>query len=498
MKRMRRFRAGAHQVVIELMTQSSVGGWTAMALGAVALSLTLVFFPHDVKAETRALPGSAGEVTLSYSSVVKRVAPAVVNVYSKRVVRAQAPSPLFNDPFFQRFFGDRFSFGVPRERVQQSLGSGVIIDADGLIVTNNHVIQGGDQFKVALNDRREFEAKVVLADERTDLAVLKIDTKGEKLPFLSFKDSDSVEVGDLVLALGNPFGVGQTVTTGIVSALARTHVGVSDYQFFIQTDAAINPGNSGGALVTTDGKLIGINSAIYSQSGGSVGIGFAIPSNMVRLIVDSARNGGRVKRPWTGAQLQAVDAQLASTLGLDRPGGALVQEVFPGGPAARAGLKEGDVIRSVDNHDVEDPQAVRYRFATKGLDGKVTVRYQRDGRSFETQVALEAAPEKPAADRTLIKGHNPFTGATVANLSPAVADELDLDTFGGKGVVVLKIEDGTPAERLQFQPGDIVLQVGETKIGSVKELLGATAGTREQWDFAIRRGDRTFTATVGG
>ncbi len=307
-----------------------------------------------------------------------------------------------------------------------------------------------------------------------------------------------MEVGDLVLALGNPFGVGQTVTTGIVSALARTHVGVSDYQFFIQTDAAINPGNSGGALVTTDGKLIGINSAIYSQSGGSVGIGFAIPSNMVRLIVDSARNGGRVKRPWTGAQLQAVDAQLASTLGLDRPGGALVQEVFPGGPAARAGLKEGDVIRSVDNHDVEDPQAVRYRFATKGLDGKVTVRYQRDGRSFETQVALEAAPEKPAADRTLIKGHNPFTGATVANLSPAVADELDLDTFGGKGVVVLKIEDGTPAERLQFQPGDIVLQVGETKIGSVKELLGATAGTREQWDFAIRRGDRTFTATVGG
>ncbi|HUD52378.1 DegQ family serine endoprotease [Parvibaculum sp.] len=480
------------------MSQSSVGGWFAMMLGATALSLTLAFFPWSAKADTRALPGSAGEVTLSYSSVVKHVAPAVVNVYSKRVVQAQAPSPLFNDPFFQRFFGDRFSFGVPRERVQQSLGSGVIVDAGGLIVTNYHVIKGGDQFKVALNDRREFEAKVVLADERTDLAVLKIDTKGEKLPFLGFKDSDSVEVGDLVLAIGNPFGVGQTVTTGIVSALARTHVGVSDYQFFIQTDAAINPGNSGGALVTTDGRLIGINSAIYSQTGGSVGIGFAIPSNMVRLVVDSARNGGHLRRPWTGAQLQAVDAQLASTLGLDRPGGALVREVYPGGPAARAGIKDGDVIRAVDNHDVDDPQSVRYRFATKGFGGKVTVRYLRDGRSFETQVALEAPPETPAADRTLVKGRNPFTGATVANLSPAVADELGLDVLGGKGVVIVKIEDGTPADRIDFQPGDIVVQVGETKIETVKQLLGATAGTRQQWDFAIRRGDRTFTATVGG
>lgn len=485
-------------MVVEFMTQSSFGGSFAMALAALALSATLAFFPWEAKADTRAMPGSAAEVTLSYSSLVKRVAPAVVNVYSKRVVQTQPISPFFNDPFFQRFFGDRFSFGIPRERVQQSLGSGVIVGSDGLIVTNYHVIKGGEAFKVALADRREFEATVVLSDERTDLAVLKINAKGEKLPFLTFKDSDTVEVGDLVLAIGNPFGVGQTVTSGIVSALARTHIGVSDYQFFIQTDAAINPGNSGGALVTTDGKLIGINSAIYSQSGGSVGIGFAIPSNMVRQVVDSARNGGRIKRPWPGAQLQAVDAQLAESLGLDRPGGALVRDVFAGGPAARAGLKPGDVIRAVDGYDTDDPQAVRYRFATKALGGKVKVRYLRDGRVAETQVALQPPPETPPANKTLIKGRNPFAGATVANLSPAVADEIGLDALGGKGVVILGINDSTPAAQLQFQPGDIVLEVAGQKIDSVSELVGVTAATRQQWDFAIKRGDRTLTATVGG
>lgn len=486
-------------MVMELMSQSNFAGGIAMTLAAAVLMASLALFPWSAHADDlRQMPTSAAEVTLSYSSVVKRVAPAVVNVYSRRVVQSQAQSPLFNDPFFQRFFGDRFSFGVPRERVQQSLGSGVIVDPDGLIVTNYHVIKGGDQFRVALNDRREFEAKVVLADERTDLAVLKINTKGEKMPTIQFKNSDNVEVGDLVLAIGNPFGVGQTVTTGIVSALARTHVGVSDYQFFIQTDAAINPGNSGGALVTTDGKLIGINSAIYSSSGGSVGIGFAIPSNMVKLVVDSARNGGHIRRPWPGAQLQAVDSQLASTLGLDRPGGALVRDVYPSGPAARAGIKAGDVIRSVDGQDVSDPDALRYRIATKTIGGKVTLSYLRDGKMRETQMSLEGPPEKPAADKTLIKGRNPFEGATVANLSPAVADAMGLDTMGGEGVVITAVKDGSTADRIQFKAGDIIEAIGNTKITSVSQFKGEIAAPRDQWDFAIKRGDRTFTASVGG
>lgn len=487
-------------MVLELMSQSNLTGGIAMIASAFVLMVGLGLFPWSAQAEpSRAMPGSASEVTLSYSSVVKRVAPAVVNVYSRRTVQqAQARSPFANDPFFQRFFGDRFSFGMPRERVQQSLGSGVIVGAEGYIVTNHHVIKGGDEFRVALADRREFEAKLVLADERTDLAVLKIDTKGEKLPFLTFKDSDTVEVGDLVLAIGNPFGVGQTVTTGIVSALARTHVGVSDYQFFIQTDAAINPGNSGGALVTTDGKIIGINSAIYSSSGGSVGIGFAIPSNMVKLVVDSARNGGHIKRPWTGAQLQAVDAQLASTLGLDRPGGALIRDIYKSGPADRAGLKAGDVIRSVDGNDVNDPEALRYRFATKPLGGKVKLRYLRDGRMLEAQMALESPPEKPAPEKTLIKGRNPFEGATIANLSPAISDELGLDTLSGEGVVVMDINGGSTAQRLQFKTGDIIVAIGEDQVRSVKDFKALVLAARRQWDFTVKRGDRTFSASVGG
>ena len=471
-----------------------------MAVSAVVLIAALLLFPVTGRAEEGAKrpPDSAMEVQLSYAPVVKQAAPAVVNVYSKRVVREQAASPFSNDPFFKRFFGDRFSFGVPQERVQQSLGSGVIVGANGFIVTNNHVIAGGEQFTVALADRREFDAELVLADERTDLAVLRIDPKGEKLPFLAFKDSDTVEVGDLVLAIGNPFGVGQTVTTGIVSALARTQVGISDYQFFIQTDAAINPGNSGGALVTLDGKLIGINTAIFSRSGGSIGIGFAIPSNMVRFVVDSAENGGAVKRPWFGATLQAVDSEMAETLGLDRPGGGLIQDIYPKGPADRAGLKVGDVIRRIDGYEVVDPQSVRYRFVTKGLGGTMRVDYSRNGKPGTTNIALEAAPEVPPRNLTEITGRNPFAGASVANLSPAVAEELRLSNKA-RGVVIIKVAPNSAARQLRLQPGDIIEQIDGREVKTVKELTELVAGGRRaQWDFAIRRGGETFEATVRG
>ena len=485
-------------MVVEMLSESSWAGAFSMALAAIVLTAALAFLSLGAAAQERQLPNSRAELQLSYAPVVKRVAPAVVNVYTKRVVQERAGSPLFNDPFFQQFFGNRFSFGVPRERVQQSLGSGVIVDPSGLIVTNHHVIKGGQQFTVALADRREFDAQLVLADERTDLAVLKIDVGRQKLPHLSFKDSDTIEVGDLVLAIGNPFGVGQTVTSGIVSALARTHIGVSDYQFFIQTDAAINPGNSGGALVTMDGGLVGINSAIYSQSGGSIGIGFAIPSNMVESVVASARDGGHVKRPWFGAQLQAVDNDLAQSLGLDRPGGGIVREIHPGGPADRAGLRVGDVIRTIDGFDVEDPQAVRYRMATKGVGGQARIGYLRDGAAREARVALIAPPEEPAAEETEITGRNPFAGATVANLSPAIADRLGLDTMAARGVVVTHVGIGTPAGRMQMQRGDIIVEVAGTRIATVRDLVRVTSATRPQWEFSIKRGERTFQATVGG
>jgi len=219
---------------------------------------------------------------------------------------------------------------------------------------------------------------------------------------------------------------------------------------------------------------------------------------MVKLVVESARHGGHIKRPWIGAQLQAVDAQLAGTLNLDRPGGALVSNIYKGGPAARAGLEEGDVIRAVDGYDANDPEAVRYRFATKSLGGKVKLTYLRNGQMRETQMALESPPETPPADRTLIKGRNPFAGATVANISPAIADELALDNLAATGVIIMKVEQGSNANQIQFHPGDIIVAVGDDKITSVKALKAAVAGTRQQWNFAVKRGERTFTASVGG
>ena len=337
---------------------------------ALALALGVLIAPGGpsglgVRAQSEVVPQSRAEVNLSFAPVVKRAAPAVVNVYSKRVVKRRGLG------FLERFFGDQGFPGMPRERVQNSLGSGVLVSADGFIVTNHHVINGGTDIRVVLHDKREFEAEVVLEDKRTDLTILKIDTGGKALPFLEFEDSDELQVGDLVLAIGNPFGVGQTVTSGIVSALARTDVGVTDYQFFIQTDAAINPGNSGGALVDVVGRLVGINTAIYSQSGGSHGIGFAIPANMVRVVVDSARVGKTVQRPWLGASLQAVTSDIADSLGFDRPKGALVMELHRMSPLKKAGIRRGDVLLSLDDRDIDASQEFTYRFATKQIGGMV-------------------------------------------------------------------------------------------------------------------------------
>ena len=339
-------------------------------LAALAV-LGLAATANNASAQDRRVPNSLAEVRLSYAQVVQRVAPAVVNVYAAKTVVNR--NPLLEDPIFRRFFGMP-GMGGPGEQVQRSLGSGVMVDPSGLVVTNNHVIEGADQVKLSLADKREFEAEIVLKDSRSDLAVLRIKGQGEKFAALEFSNSDALLVGDLVLAIGNPFGVGQTVTHGIVSALARTQVGITDYQFFIQTDAAINPGNSGGALVDLGGKLVGINTAIFSRSGGSQGIGFAIPANMVRVVVASARGGGSmVKRPWLGARLQAVTPEIGESLGLKRPAGALIASVTPQSPAARGGLKTGDLIVSIDGLLIDDHKAFDYRFATKPLGGSAKV-----------------------------------------------------------------------------------------------------------------------------
>ena len=445
-------------------------------------------------AQERRVPGSVSELTLSYAPVVQRVAPAVVNVYAAKVVENR--NPFFEDPFFRRFFGGPDS-SVPREQVQRSLGSGVILDPAGLIVTNHHVIEGASEVKVALADKREFEADIVLKDTRADLAVLRLKDAHERFPALELGNSDEVWVGDVVLAIGDPFGVGQTVTHGIVSALARTQVGITDYQFFIQTDAAINPGNSGGALVDLNGRLIGINTAIFSRSGGSQGIGFAIPANMVRVVLASARGGNSaVKRPWLGAKLQAVTPEIAEGLGLKRPAGALVATVSPESPAARASIKTGDLILEVDGLSVDDPNAFDYRFATKPLGGTAQLEVLRDGKEIRIPVVLEAAPDT-RRDELVIRSRSPFVGARVANLSPALADELRVES-GANGVVIVEVPEGTTAGSLGFQAGDLILSVNNERISNTHELDRVLRAGSRVWRITIVRGGQEISVVLSG
>ena len=460
-------------------------------LVALVFTCLTLLGPSALGAAT--VPKSQSQVQLSFAPVVKATAPAVVNVYSKTLTTQDTRLGLFNDPFFRQFFGDRGNFSRPRKQVENSLGSGVIVDGSGLIVTNNHVIRGGTDIRVVLADKREFEAKVLVADERSDLAILKIDVGEEELAALPFGDSDNLEVGDLVLAIGNPFGVGQTVTSGIVSALARTQVGISDYQFFIQTDAAINPGNSGGALVNMAGELVGINTAIFSRSGGSIGIGFSIPSNMVKTVVQSAESGTKIQRPWSGADLQDVTADIAESLGFARPEGALVAGLHPESPLRTAGLKQGDVILALDGHPIENAKEFNYRVATSKVGQESIIEYQRGGKAHEASVALVAAPETTERSETLMEGNSPLQGMVVANLSPAVAEELGVPS-SLSGVVALDIKNG-PAKRF-FRKGDILLEVNGVSIASVDDLQKAASIDEGYWEIEINRGGRKLQMTL--
>ncbi|MDW3205876.1 MAG: Do family serine endopeptidase [Alphaproteobacteria bacterium] len=458
------------------------------SLSAFGLTLLSVFALAG-PAAAQQVPQSREQITLSYAPLVEQVAPAVVNIYATKVVEAaRFRSPLFNDPFFQRFFGD--NFGGTRRRSENSLGSGVIASQDGLVVTNHHVIADADDIQVILRDRREFQAELILSDERTDLAVLKLKNPQGNLPVVTLGDSDSVSVGDLVLAIGNPFGVGQTVTSGIVSGLARTSVDISDYQSFIQTDAAINPGNSGGALVAMDGKLIGINTAIFSGSGGSHGIGFAIPSNMVAAVLRSAASGETLVRPWLGFSGRAVDWDIAAALGMERPHGVIVEQIRAGGPAAAADLRAGDIVTEVDGKPVEDIKNLRFRAATKGVGETVQLTVIRDGKTLNRSFALIAPPEDPPRDPITIRRNAPFAGAVFINLSPAVTEELGLQR-DRDGVMAVEIANGSPAARLGLKPGDILRSVNGFEIETTKDLARVMNDPPSVWRLVIdRNGDR--------
>lgn len=453
-----------------------------------------------IGAVERQVPVGQKEMLLSFAPVVKQVAPAVVNIYAKKKVRVRQLSLFDRDPLFGQLFGDNLFRGFSRERLENSLGSGVIIDPSGLVITNYHVIQGGEEITVVLADKREFEARVVVVDKQTDLAVLKIDAVQERFAYLEFFDSDQLEVGDIVLAIGNPFGVGQTVTSGIVSAVARTQVGISDYQFFIQTDAAINPGNSGGALVTLSGKLAGINTAIFSKSGGSHGIGFATPSNMAKIIFSSAQQGGEIVRPWLGASMQSVTQEIADSLGLMRPSGALVKQLHPLSPAAKAGIKVGDVITKVQGRVINDERELYYRIATFEVGKKVAFTIIRAGKEQEVYIPMQSPPEIPERDEQYLTGEHVLDGATVANLSPALAEALEINILE-EGVVIVGIDPRRFVRRIGAQKGDIIVSINGIKMQSTGQLVSQLEKflkdrTVRGWDIKLKRDGRVINIMV--
>ncbi len=432
-------------------------------------------------AETPQVPTSTAQIALSFAPVVKQTAPAVVNIYVSQIVQDQ-PSPFAGDPFFEEFFQN---FGPATPRVQNSLGSGVIVSPDGIVVSNYHVVGEATKIRVVLNDRREYDATVMLADEQSDLAVLKLDGAAN-LPTLTLRDSDTVEVGELVLAIGNPFGVGQTVSSGIVSGLARSSPMVGNgHGYFIQTDAAINPGNSGGALVDTAGQLVGINTAILSKSGGSLGIGFAIPANLVSRVVEQARAGAtRFQRPWAGVTGQAVDASLAEAMGLAAPEGVVLNDLHSESPFGKAGLTSGDVILSLSGQPTNTPEEVYFRMAALGVGADALLRYIHAGEVKYTTVRLVPAPDSPPRDTRTLQGDIALRGLTVSRINPAVADELGLPTQA-EGVIVMSVED--LAARTGLQPGDIILAINGQLTTTTADVEAAASERTRLWQVDITR-----------
>jgi Do/DeqQ family serine protease len=430
--------------------------------------------------ETR-VPQSQAEISLGFAPLVKQAAPAVVNIYAKRVVEQR--SPFMDDPFFRQFFGQS---GQPRQRVQNSLGSGVILSADGIVVTNFHVVGEATEIRVVLNDRREFDAQVMLSDEDSDLAILRLEG-AEDMPHLYLRDSDSVEVGELVLAIGNPFGVGQTVSSGIVSGLARSGVATgSAWGYFIQTDAPINPGNSGGALIDVNGRLIGVNTRILSRSGGSNGIGFAIPANLVSQFVTEARAGNATfHRPWAGIGGQVVDADMAQSLGLERPGGVVISDLHDNSPFLTAGLKQGDVVTHVDGEAVNTPAEMLFRMSVVGLEQEARISFIRRGREDTAQGAMSTAPETPARETTVLGNRSVLPGLQLSNVNPAVVAQYNLP-LAATGVVVEV--PGPYGARVGLRPGDILKEINGDAVETTVQAQRALTQDMRVLSLDVKRG----------
>lgn len=436
--------------------------------------------------------GAAVPLTGSFAPVVKAALPAVVSISSSRTVKSEDAAPLFNDPFFRQFFGPQAPNGKPRAQREQGLGSGVIIGADGLILTNNHVIADASEVKVSLGDKRELNARVIGADPQTDIAVIKVDAKD--LPTLPWADSANVEVGDLTLAIGNPFGVGKTVTMGIVSATGRGNLGIEDYEDFIQTDAAINPGNSGGALINTRGELIGINTAILADgTRGNQGVGFAVPSNLAQHVMQQILKQGKVTRGYLGVQIQEVTPALAKAFQLREPGGALVGDVTADSPAAQAGLSKGDVIMSVNGQNVGDSRSLRLRISQMAPGTEVRLTLLRNGNTRDVTVKLGELPGTAVRANWEGKEENILAGVTVDDLTPQIARQMNLPA-SVRGALVVEVQDGTAADTAGLQRGDVIQEVNRQSISNAAEFARAVkqAGTQPLLLLVNRQGRTSF------
>ncbi len=437
--------------------------------------------------DPRPLPAAAGKLAVSYAPVIKKTAPSVVNVFTTKIIR-RTPSreqmPFRNDPFFRHFFGDRFRSepdAEPRLRRQQSLGSGVIVTADGYILTNAHVVKGADEIRVALTEgKKEYEAELVGSDAKTDLAVLKI--KADKLPAITMADSDKIQVGDIVFAIGNPFGVGKTVTMGIVSALGRSKLRITEYDNFIQTDASINPGNSGGALVDAAGRLIGINTAILSRTGGNQGIGFATPANMARWIMMQIVEQGRVIRGFLGVRIQDLTPELAKAFGLNELQGALVTQVIPGTPAEKVGLRKGDVILSFNKRPAKTSAQFRLMVAASEPGKTYALTLRRNGRELKLTVTLKQLPDD--AEITVGKGLESGTGNVLWGVQVETVDASARRRYGLpdnlQGVLVVQVKPDSAAAQAGLKRGDVIQEINRRAVRSAQEALAASRRARTQ------------------
>ncbi len=452
------------------MKNDSVKLWKKIALIAVILAVAGLSGGVILHAKEKTVSKDSVNVLEKLSDAFAELAeatrPAVVNISTTSTITMQENpfGNMFSDPFFQHFFGNQFGNpGQQRKYKSSALGSGVIVSADGYILTNNHVVKGADEIKVTLYDKREFKGKVVGTDQRTDLAVVKIDARG--LPTLTLGDSGKMKTGDLVLAIGNPFGLNQTITMGIVSAVGRSNIGLADYEDFIQTDAAINPGNSGGALVNASGELVGINTAIYSTSGGYMGIGFAIPSDMAKVVLDSIIKHGKVIRGWLGVSIQDLTPDIAKGLGIKETAGALVSGVQTGSPADKAGLKQGDLITGINSGKIDDSTSLRNIIASTAPGTKVDVRIIRNGKEQTVTVVLSEYKDHAIAKKT--EYDNALKGVSVQDLTPGLRNKLSIPE-GVNGVVVTGVSPNLAGQRL-LQPNDVIEEVNRTAIQNIQD-----------------------------